>query len=133
MTLAPDPLPLAEVRAHLEKASPTDSWRDFLEPFLGQLSPAEGDRIMMLMEESRGEFAKLDYLDVSGSDVAEGDARVLAEYLVPLSEILVDFYDHLKSRTSGYGSLDYQFAEYRPAADCLHPRTGNLDRNLVFF
>ena len=71
--------------------------------------------VMGLMEESRGEFAKLDYLDVSGSDVAEGDARVLAEYLVPLSEILVDFYDHLKSRTSGYGALDYQFAEYRPA------------------
>ena len=71
--------------------------------------------VMGLMEESRGEFAKLDYLDVGGSDVAEGDARVLAEYLVPLSEILVDFYDQLKSRTSGYGALDYHFAEYRPA------------------
>jgi GTP-binding protein LepA len=71
--------------------------------------------VMGLMEESRGEFAKLDYLDVSGSDVAEGDARVLAEYLVPLSEILVDFYDRLKSRTSGYGALDYQLAEFRPA------------------
>jgi len=71
--------------------------------------------VMGLMEESRGEFAKLDYLDVGGSSVAEGDARVLSEYLVPLSEILVDFYDQLKSRTSGYGALDYQFAEYRPA------------------
>ncbi len=70
--------------------------------------------VMGLMEEHRGEFAKLDYLD-AGVEVEEGDARVLAEYLVPLSEILVEFYDHLKSRTSGYASLDYQFASYRPA------------------
>ncbi|MDA0256625.1 MAG: translation elongation factor 4 [Chloroflexi bacterium] len=71
--------------------------------------------VMGLMEECRGEFAKLDYLDLGGADIAEGDARVLAEYLVPLSEILVDFYDQLKSRTSGYGALDYQLAEYRAA------------------
>ncbi len=70
--------------------------------------------VMGLMEEHRGEFEKLDYLDV-GSNVEQGDARVLAAYLVPLSEILVDFYDQLKSRTSGYASLDYQFASYRPA------------------
>ena len=69
--------------------------------------------VMGLMEEHRGEFEKLDYLDV-GSNVEQGDARVLAAYLVPLSEILVDFYDQLKSRTSGYASLDYQFASYRP-------------------
>ena len=70
--------------------------------------------VMGLMEEHRGEFITLDYLDARG-EVEEGDARVLAEYLVPLSEILVDFYDQLKSRTSGYASLDYQFASYRPA------------------
>ncbi len=70
--------------------------------------------VMGLMEEHRGEFEKLDYLDV-GSNVEQGDARVLAAYLVPLSEILVNFYDQLKSRTSGYASLDYQFASYRPA------------------
>ena len=70
--------------------------------------------VMGLMEEHRGEFSKLDYLDVGG-DVEEGDARVLAEYQLPLAEILVDFYDQLKSRTSGYASLDYQFASYRPA------------------
>ncbi len=70
--------------------------------------------VMGLMEEHRGEFEKLDYLD-AGSNVEQGDARVLAAYLVPLSEILVDFYDQLKSRTSGYASLDYQFASYRPA------------------
>ena len=70
--------------------------------------------VMGLMEEHRGEYSTLDYLDARG-EVEEGDARVLAEYLVPLSEILVDFYDQLKSRTSGYASLDYQFDSYRPA------------------
>jgi GTP-binding protein LepA len=40
---------------------------------------------------------------------------VVLEYRIPLSEILVDFYDHLKSRTQGYASLDYSFSEYRAA------------------
>jgi GTP-binding protein LepA len=40
--------------------------------------------------------------------------RVLLHYEIPLSELIVDFFDLLKSRTRGYASLDYQFAEYRP-------------------
>ena len=36
------------------------------------------------------------------------------DYEIPLSEIIVDFFDDLKSRTKGYASLDYQFLEYRP-------------------
>jgi GTP-binding protein LepA len=40
---------------------------------------------------------------------------VLIEYQVPLAEILVDFYDQLKSRSQGYASLDYSFSSYRPA------------------
>jgi len=36
------------------------------------------------------------------------------QFEIPLSEIIVDFFDQLKSRTRGYASLDYQFAEYRP-------------------
>ncbi len=68
--------------------------------------------LMGLIDERRGEFVKLEYLDHAAE---EGDSRVLAEYLLPLSEILVDFYDQLKSRTSGYASLDYQFEGYRPA------------------
>ena len=40
-------------------------------------------------------------------------ARVLLSYM-PLSEMLIDFYDQLKSRTRGYASLDYSFWEYRP-------------------
>ncbi len=40
--------------------------------------------------------------------------RVQLDFEIPLSEIIVDFFDHLKSRTKGYASLDYQFLEYRP-------------------
>jgi len=40
--------------------------------------------------------------------------RVLLQYEIPLSEVIVDFFDQLKSRTRGYASLDYQFYEYRP-------------------
>ena len=39
----------------------------------------------------------------------------MLEYRLPLSEILVDFYDQLKSRTQGYASLDYCFSDYAPA------------------
>jgi GTP-binding protein LepA len=48
----------------------------------------------------------MDYLD---------EERVVLEYEMPLAELIVDFYDQLKSRTQGYASLDYQFAEYREA------------------
>ena len=40
--------------------------------------------------------------------------RVLLQYEIPLSEVIVNFFDQLKSRTRGYASLDYQFEEYRP-------------------
>ena len=39
--------------------------------------------------------------------------RVLLNYDIPLGELIIDFYDQLKSRTRGYASLDYQFADYR--------------------
>jgi len=41
---------------------------------------------------------------------------VQLNFEIPLSEIIVDFFDELKSRTKGYASLDYQFLEYRPDA-----------------
>jgi GTP-binding protein LepA len=40
--------------------------------------------------------------------------RVLLHYEIPLSELIIDFFDQLKSKTRGYASLDYQFLEYRP-------------------
>ena len=41
------------------------------------------------------------------------DQRVVLKYDLPLSELIVDYYDELKSRTQGYGSLDYTFTGYR--------------------
>ncbi len=60
--------------------------------------------IMDLVTTRRGEFDKMDFLDTS---------RVLLAYRLPLSELIIDFYDHLKSRTRGYASLDYVFDAYR--------------------
>ncbi len=71
-------------------------------------------QVMDLVTGRRGRFLRMEFLEAE-SDVAPGEARVLLEYDVPMAEILVDFYDHLKGSTSGYASLDYQLKEYRPA------------------
>lgn len=60
--------------------------------------------VMDLIVKRRGEMKKMEYLDAK---------RVLLTYEIPLIEILVDFYDQLKSRTRGYASLDYEPADYR--------------------
>jgi GTP-binding protein LepA len=60
--------------------------------------------IMDLVIARRGVFDKMEYLD---------EQRVMLTYFIPLSELIIDFYDQLKSRTRGYASLDYSFAEYR--------------------
>ncbi len=62
--------------------------------------------IMDITTRRRGEFIKMEYLD---------ETRVLMEYLLPLSEMIVDYYDQLKSATKGYASLDYRFEDYRPS------------------
>jgi GTP-binding protein LepA len=59
--------------------------------------------VMQLSEEKRGEYIDLVYR----ADQAE------FTYLIPLSEMIVDFFDRLKSVTEGYASLDYEFYEYR--------------------
>jgi len=61
--------------------------------------------IMDLVTKRRGEFNGQEY---------PAPHRVQLNYVIPLSELIVDFFDELKSRTKGYASLDYQFAEYRP-------------------
>jgi len=61
--------------------------------------------IMDLVTKRRGEFSGQDY---------PAPHRVQLNYTIPLSELIVDFFDELKSRTRGYASLDYRFAEYRP-------------------
>ncbi|MGB2695583.1 MAG: translation elongation factor 4 [Dehalococcoidia bacterium] len=75
--------------------------------------------VMEVVTNRRGEFQHMEYLQGgSGKELDEhkkGDARVVLEYLIPLSEILVDFYDQLKSMTQGYASLDYAFSHYTMA------------------
>jgi len=61
--------------------------------------------IMELTKKKRGVFTTQDY---------PAPNRVQLNFHIPLSELIVDFFDLLKSRTRGYASLDYQFAEYRP-------------------
>jgi len=60
--------------------------------------------VMELSQRKRGEFITMDYLD---------DFRVNVVYNIPLSEIVFDFFDKLKSSTKGYASLDYEMADYR--------------------
>jgi len=60
--------------------------------------------VMELVTRRRGEVVRMEYLDRQ---------RVVLAYKMPLSELIVDFYDRLKSCTRGYASLDYAFAEYR--------------------
>ncbi|MYE91512.1 elongation factor 4, partial [Candidatus Poribacteria bacterium] len=62
--------------------------------------------VMDLCQKRRGIFIRMDQLDVT---------RVQISYDLPLGEILLDFYDKLKSLTRGYGSLEYEIGEYKPA------------------
>ena len=71
------------------------------------ISPQEYvGNIMELCQNRRGEFKDMVYLDAS---------RVELHYEMPLNEIIYDFFDALKSRTRGYGSLDYTMIGYRPS------------------
>lgn len=60
--------------------------------------------VMDLAQERRGTFKNMEYM---------GENRVVLSYELPLSEIIFDFFDQLKSRTRGYASLDYELAGYR--------------------
>ena len=60
--------------------------------------------IMDLCQDRRGIFEDMKYLD---------QTRVELHYLMPLNEVIYNFFDVLKSRSRGYASLDYEFAEYR--------------------
>lgn len=60
--------------------------------------------VMDLVINKRGTYETTEYLDAT---------RVILHFEIPLSEIIIDFYDKLKSVTQGYASLDYQFVDYR--------------------
>jgi GTP-binding protein LepA len=69
------------------------------------ISPKEyTGTLMELCQQRRGELDKLEYLSPE---------RVELHYLMPLAEVVVDFFDQLKSRSQGYASLDYEPAGYR--------------------
>ena len=79
------------------------------EPFVKAsiLTPPEYvGNIMELCQQRRGEYRDMTYLD---------EGRVELHYFMPLNEIIYDFFDALKSRTRGYGSLDYELDGYRPS------------------
>jgi GTP-binding protein LepA len=87
----PDPTQIAEVR------EPWMSIQVFTpESFYGT--------VMDLVTKRRGAFIEQDY---------PAPGRVVLGFEIPLAELIVDFYDQLKSRTRGYASLDYQFSGYR--------------------
>ena len=60
--------------------------------------------VMELCQEKRGIFKSMNYIN---------ENRVIISYELPLSEIIYDFFDLLKSRTKGYASFDYEFLEYK--------------------
>ncbi|XP_075705716.1 translation factor GUF1, mitochondrial [Rhinoderma darwinii] len=81
----------------------------YLEPMiLGTIiSPDEYlGKIMSLCQTRRAEQTSFLYID---------EHRIMMKYLFPLNEVVVDFYDHLKSLSSGYASFDYEDAGYQPA------------------
>ena len=59
--------------------------------------------IMELCQEKRGIFQNMDYIE---------ESRVSMHYVLPLNEIIYDFFDQLKSRSRGYASFDYELREY---------------------
>ena len=61
--------------------------------------------MLELSESKRGIYVSTQYLD---------DKRAQIVYDIPLAEVIVDFYDKIKSATRGYGSLDYELLDYRP-------------------
>lgn len=81
--------------------------KEILEPYVHATLMVPNDYVGAVMEiaqRKRGIFITMDYID---------DMRVAVKYDMPLSEIIFDFFDKLKSSTRGYASLDYQMADYR--------------------
>src|SRR5690606_13553588 len=92
-SLLPDPQTIQEIREPYVKASimvPND--------FVGA--------VMEICQKKRGQYLDMQYLD---------ETRVNILYDIPLSEIVYDFFDQLKSHTKGYASFDYELTGYKPS------------------
>lgn len=80
-----------------------------LEPYVKATIMVPNDyvgAVMELCQKKRGTFINMDYID---------STRVSIFYEMPLSEIVYDFFDHLKSNTKGYASFDYELIGYKPS------------------
>lgn len=96
------------VRSALELPDPSHISR-IKEPWvsLDVISPKDYmGAIMKLVQEKQGIYKNTEYLD---------EQRAVLHYEMPMSTILTDFYDKIKSATSGYASINYEFLDYRPA------------------
>ncbi len=87
---------------------PASQYRDYIEePYVKVQIIAPNDYVGTLMDlaqSKRGIFINMKYIDKIRADL---------EYHIPLSEVITDFYDQLKSRTKGYASMDYEFYDYK--------------------
>jgi GTP-binding protein LepA len=90
-SLLPDPSTIASVEEPYVKASIMCP-KEYVGP------------VMQLCQDRRGVYLDLEYFD---------ETRVVVKYLLPLSEIVYNFFDTLKSQTKGYASFDYEFDSYR--------------------
>ncbi len=89
------------------KMPPVDKIEFIEEPYVKATIMVPKDyvgAVMELCQDRRGIFTNMEYMGIS---------RVMLNYDMPLSEIIYDFFDQLKSRTRGYASLDYELAGYR--------------------
>ena len=97
--------------------------KEILEPILNLTIVAPSRHVGVIMElthSRRSEFKHIEYLQgqegaVEGRGTGQSQDRVVLEYTMPLVELLADFYNQLKSRTQGYGSLDYTLEDYQAA------------------
>ena len=87
---------------------PDAQYRDYIEePYVKVTIITPNEYVGLLMElaqSKRGIFQNMTYLD---------KIRVSLHYEIPLSEVITDFYDQLKSRSKGYASMDYEFSDYK--------------------
>jgi GTP-binding protein LepA len=88
---------------------PPGKTEDIAEPILDAqiLVPSEFlGNVMKLAQDKRGQYITTEYLDAD---------RAMLRYELPLAEIVLDFYDRLKSVTKGYASFDYEYKTHRPS------------------
>ena len=106
------------------KLPPVNQIKEVQEPWLAVTILTPGTfvgAVMELLSTRRGEFRRMEYIQgqrpqgaaYNADGEKDKDVRVMLEYLMPLAEMLAEFYNQLKSRTQGYASMDYSLHEYR--------------------